>query len=31
MKQVEKLPEKEKKATIRMIEKLEKGERDVFF
>ena len=31
MKQVEKLPEKEKTATKRMIEKLENGERDVFF
>lgn len=31
MKQVENLPEKEKNATKKMIEKLETGERDVFF
>lgn len=31
MNQVERLPEKEKAATKRMIEKLEHGERDVFF
>lgn len=31
IKQVEKLPEKDKKATKRMIAKLENGERDIFF
>jgi len=31
MKQVEELPEKEKKATQKMIAKLENGERDVYF
>jgi 2-iminoacetate synthase len=31
MKQIEELPEKEKTATKKMIEKLENGERDVFF